>query len=172
MFKSDAFKSLFGKIKDGVVKKNTEEYDKIIDNLSKISGLSIQDVEICIDITRQRRMTERFHNPYNKISSSSQDTIEEHIVSGSLNHSFTYGNVNNLIAKSFDRYSSKLSSGSGIYHQPLGFGNIINGVSYAKIDMGGSYRVKKKNGEVIEEFNQVAKEVGYKSNGNASDKRS
>ena len=51
MFKSEAFKLFFKKIKEGAVKKNTQEYDKLIENLSKISGLSNQDVELCVDIS-------------------------------------------------------------------------------------------------------------------------
>lgn len=53
MFKSDPFKMLFKKLKEGKVRKNTPEYDKILENLAKISNLSIQEVETCIDVTLQ-----------------------------------------------------------------------------------------------------------------------
>ncbi len=41
------------KIKDGVVKKNTLEYERMIDSLSKICGLNFTDLENCIEITFQ-----------------------------------------------------------------------------------------------------------------------
>lgn len=41
------------KIKDGIVKKNTTEYDKLIENLSKISGISVVEVEGCLEISKQ-----------------------------------------------------------------------------------------------------------------------
>lgn len=40
MFKSEAFKIIYKKIKDGIIKKNTPEYDKLIENLSKLSGMT------------------------------------------------------------------------------------------------------------------------------------
>ena len=39
---------LYKKIKDGMVTKSGEEYEKIIDSLSKMSGLSKDDAEECI----------------------------------------------------------------------------------------------------------------------------
>lgn len=51
MFKSDAFKMLFKKLKEGKVRRNTPEYDKILENLARISKLSIQEIENCIEVS-------------------------------------------------------------------------------------------------------------------------
>lgn len=39
---------MYKKIKDGVVRRSSEEYDKILENLSKMSGLLKEQTEDCI----------------------------------------------------------------------------------------------------------------------------
>lgn len=41
MFKSDAFKMLVKKLKEGKVRRSTPEYDKVLENLAKLSRMSI-----------------------------------------------------------------------------------------------------------------------------------
>jgi hypothetical protein len=53
MFKSEAFKIIYKKIKEGVINKGSPEYEKVIDKLSKISGLSPLEIELCVEISLQ-----------------------------------------------------------------------------------------------------------------------
>lgn len=46
---SESFNMLYKKIKDGVVTKSAEEYEKIIDNLGKIGGFTREETELCIE---------------------------------------------------------------------------------------------------------------------------
>jgi hypothetical protein len=116
MYQSEAFKVILKKIKDGVVKKSTPEYDKLIESLSKISGLTVIDIENCLEISKQQKYAEKFQNPYLKRSSSSQESIEENIPSVSLNHSFSQINAGGLIAKSGELNSGLPSSGSSVWN--------------------------------------------------------
>lgn len=59
-----------------MVTKNQEEYNKIVDTLSKISGISKDDAEECIRMLNQDK---RFCNVGIKISNSSAESIEENI---------------------------------------------------------------------------------------------
>lgn len=42
---SETFKLIYKKIKDGVVSKSDVDYDKLLDNLSKISGINSDEIE-------------------------------------------------------------------------------------------------------------------------------
>lgn len=47
--KSETFKIIFKKLKDGYIRKNSKEYERLVDNLCKISGLTVEETEICIE---------------------------------------------------------------------------------------------------------------------------
>ena len=76
-----------------MVAKGDEDYLKLVENMCKISGLTVEETEICIDQIQRIEFKEKFHNPYYKQSVSSHDSIEENIPSISLNHSFSLVNV-------------------------------------------------------------------------------
>ncbi|CDW84788.1 UNKNOWN [Stylonychia lemnae] len=168
MYQSEAFKVIFKKIKDGIVIKNTPEYDKLIESLSKISGLAPIDIENCFEISKQQIYAEKFQNPYLKRSSSSQESIEENIPSVSLNHSFSQINAG-LIAKSGELNSALPSSGSSVFNQHIGLGKVINGSG----GMGGSIKLQKRvSQEDLSSGNKNHYHYETRSNGNASEKRS
>lgn len=95
MLSSETFNILYKKIKDGIITKSTEEYEKIIDNLGKMSGLTREETLECIQRLNSHKISvNRFCNPYFKKSNSSNETIEENIYNqSSLNHSFSLVNV-------------------------------------------------------------------------------
>jgi hypothetical protein len=72
---------LYKKIQDGQITKSHEEYDKLIEQLSKSSEVSmtIEELKYCIEYLKNQKLREKFHNPYLKRSSSSHDSIEENI---------------------------------------------------------------------------------------------
>lgn len=94
---SESFKMLYKKIKEGLVTKSHEEYEKIIESLSKMSGLTKDDAEECIRRLSSFKVpfnNDRFCNSYIKKSHSSVESIEENIQSqASLNHSLSLVNV-------------------------------------------------------------------------------
>jgi hypothetical protein len=60
MLKSETFKMIYMKLKEGIVSKESDEYDRLISNLSKISGLTIEETENCIEQSKKRGFRERF----------------------------------------------------------------------------------------------------------------
>jgi hypothetical protein len=51
---------IYMKLKEGIVSKESDEYDRLISNLSKISGLTIEETENCIEQSKKRGFRERF----------------------------------------------------------------------------------------------------------------
>jgi len=51
---------IFKKLKDGVIKKNSAEYDRMIESLCKISSLTFDETELCIEQSKKNFMRDKF----------------------------------------------------------------------------------------------------------------
>ena len=104
---------MYKKIKDGDITQRSESYEKVVENLGRMSGLTKDQAEDCIKKLSSGYYSgsERFHNPYLKKSNSSNESIiEEHIKSNSsVNKSLSLIGGNQL--------------GGGISRQPSNSGS-------------------------------------------------
>ena len=89
MLKSKTFKTIFRRLKEGFVRRESKEYERLLDSLVKMSGLSHEETEACIEHSRKKGLREKFQNPYLKKSSSSYGSVIEENIHQSLSFSRT-----------------------------------------------------------------------------------